>query len=465
MKKKVLSMLLVCVMAVSLVACGGGKDDNSKEGEGNTSQEKENPGEAPKSEENPEGTPEDAGEEVLLTAAWWGSQDRNDRFTGAFDAYTAGSPNVTFEFQINGFSDHLTALSASAASDTMPDLAMLQTDYLKTYTDAGKLLDLTPYIESGALDLSKVPENVIATGKVGEDVYGISAGSNAASLIYNKTLLEENGIEIKNLMSYEEFIEVCRAVYEKTGVKTQFDNMATWLQFLSRENGKPLFDGNALGADSAEVFLPFYEMVETGKSEGWLIDQGIQTANGGSTEEQALVKYTSPETQSWCSFFNSNQMVSLQAVAPEGVELDLVTMPCKDPAKAYYIRQAMCWTISAGSQNIDEAIAVLNWWINSEDANAIILGEPGVPANTDISDFVAGKLDDTTAKTFRYVTDVVISNSSAGDPPAENGASQVQGELANQVCEKVAYGELTAEEAAQEFFEQANAIMAAGASE
>ena len=453
MKKKLLSILLACAMVCTFAACG----DSEEQGGG---ADKEQGEETPDEEEPAGDETAGDGEAINLTAAWWGSQDRNDRFSNAFDAYTAENPNVTFEFQINTFSDHLTALSASAASDTMPDLAMLQTDYLKTYTDADKLLDLTPYIESGALDLSNVSESVISTGEVDGGVYGISAGNNAAALIYNKTLLEENGIEIKNLMNYEEFMDVCRQVYEKTGVKTQFDNMATWLEHLARENGTSLFDGNALGVESADVFLPFYEMVETGREEGWLIDQGIQTSNGTATEEQAIINYSSPETQSWCSFFNSNQMVAMQNSAPEGVELDLVTMPCSDPSKAYYIRQAMCWTIAAGSENVDEAVAVLNWWINSEEANGIILGEPGVPASTEMANYVAEQLDEATAKTFTFVTDVVTPNSAAGDPPAENGAAQVRDEVANGVCERVSYGELSAEEAAQEFFTQGNEIMA-----
>lgn len=441
MKKKLLAALLATTMVFSLTACGDTSTSESSTKASSTT-----------------------AEDVTLAVAWWGSQNRNDKFTAALDAYTADNPNVTFETQINGFSDHITAISASAASDTMPDLIMLQTDYLKPYTDADKLLDLTPYIESGALDLSNVSDSIISTGIIDGGIYGISAGNNAAALIYNKTLLEANDIEIDNYMNYEEFMDVCREVYQKTGVKTQFDNIATFLEFISRENGTGLFDGAALGADSYEIFLPFFEMIETGLKEGWLMDQSIKTANGGSTDAQAIVNYSTPETQSWCSFFNSNQMVAIQSVAPEGVELDLVTMPCEDPASAYYIRQAMCWTISAGSDNIDEAIEVLNYWINSEKANDIILGEPGVPASDKIATKVAAQLDETTAKTFNFVSEVVSPESSASNPPAESGASRVRDELAVELVEKIAYGEMTAEAAAKEFFDEANKIMADSAS-
>lgn len=455
MKRKILSVLLACVMVSSLTACGGeeaGKDDATKE---EITEEKDEAGDAEAASE--EG-------DVSLIAAWWGSQNRNDKFTAAFDAYTESNPNVTFEHQINTFGDHMTAVSAAAASDTMPDLVMLQTDYLKTYTDADKLLDLTPYIESGALDTSNISENVIATGMVGDGIYGISAGNNAGAMIYNKTLLDENGITIENFMDIDTFMDVCREVYEKTGVKTQIGNYGVWLEFMSRESGAPFFDGKALGAASADVYVPFFKMIENGYKEGWLLDQGIVTANGEELEAQAIVKYTSPETQSWCSFFNSNQMVALQSSAPEGMELDLVTMPIGDHKKAAYVRQAMCWSISANSANVDEAVAVLNWWINSEEANEIVMGEPGVPANSEIATYVSGMLDETTAKTFDYVNDIVIPNCSAGDPPAEAGAPRVRGELMTGVVEKVAYGEATAEEAAQELFEKGNAYMAEDAS-
>ena len=50
-------------------------------------------------------------------------------------------------------------------------------------------------MESGALDLSKVPQNIIDTGKVGDGLYAICAGVNAPAMLYNKTLTDSLGIE------------------------------------------------------------------------------------------------------------------------------------------------------------------------------------------------------------------------------------------------------------------------------
>lgn len=82
-----------------------------------------------------------------------------------------------------------------------------------------QLLDLNPYIESGALDVSNISDDVLAMGEIGDGNYGIAAGLNAGCLLYNKTLLDENGITLKDNMTLDEFIEVAKEVTEKTGYR------------------------------------------------------------------------------------------------------------------------------------------------------------------------------------------------------------------------------------------------------
>ena len=106
----------------------------------------------------------------------------------------AAQSTVTIESQTNGFSDHLTALSAAAASNDMPDMAMLQGAYYQQFVDGDLLVDLMPYVESGALDLSNVSESVLAATTIDGKLYGVCAGTNSPSVIYNKTLLDEAGI-------------------------------------------------------------------------------------------------------------------------------------------------------------------------------------------------------------------------------------------------------------------------------
>ena len=108
----------------------------------------------------------------------------------------------------------------------MADVVQMDKAYIKQYVDNGMLVDLQPYVDSGVIDLKNVDKTVQEFGKIGDGLYAVCIGVNSPALLYNKTLLTENGIEIRDNMTMEEFLEICRQGNEKTGYKTnlQYNN-------------------------------------------------------------------------------------------------------------------------------------------------------------------------------------------------------------------------------------------------
>ena len=84
--------------------------------------------------------------------------------------------------------------------------------YLNTYSEKGLLLDLTPYVESGALKIDDVNEGIVGSGKVGDGLYAVCIGVNAPALLYNKTLLDGAGIEVKDQMTLDEFVALSKEI-------------------------------------------------------------------------------------------------------------------------------------------------------------------------------------------------------------------------------------------------------------
>ena len=74
----------------------------------------------------------------------------------------------------------------------------------------------------GIIDLSQFSEGIVASASRDGHIYAVCSNVNAPALFYNKTLLEENGIEIHDYMTMDEFVDLSREVYEKTGHKTNF---------------------------------------------------------------------------------------------------------------------------------------------------------------------------------------------------------------------------------------------------
>ena len=398
-----------------------------------------------------------ADEPVTLTVAWWGSQSRNDKIQAALDLY-AKENNVKINTMTNTFTDHLPALSAAATSGDLPDLAMLQGAYYQKFVDGDLLVNLNPYIESGALDLKNVSDSILAATRIDGKLYGVCAGMNSPSIIYNKTLLDKNGIEIKDYMTMDEFAEKCAEIYKKTGYRTYINNVPQYIEMVCRGNGQILYENGKLGVNGPEDLLPVFKLLERGRNEGWLYDIGLAVGLDDS-ENQPIVHYTTPETGSWCSFYNSNQAAPMQDAAPEGVELALTTYGLDKQKESNYLREAMSWTVTSQSKHPDEAVKLLNWLINSPEANELIQADPGVPASSKAAEALADKLPPIQKRIFNYVTNVITPCCSPSNPPAGNGSNEVI-QLINDLDEKVQYGKMTAEEAANELFTEGNKIMA-----
>lgn len=155
-------------------------------------------------------------------------------------------------------------------------------------------------------------------------------------------------------MDLEAFAQKCAEIYEKTGLTTVINNPEMFIEYLLRADGKLLYDDGRLGADSPEDLLPYFELMERGRSEGWLIDYETWVSSGGDSAQQPIVT-----GKSWNCMWNGNQLSLLQAPCPEGVELDIVTWPTNDLAKSNYMQSAMGWGIGINTEHPDEAVALL----------------------------------------------------------------------------------------------------------
>lgn len=399
---------------------------------------------------------------VSLSVFWWGSQTRNERTQQILEMYAEENPNVTFDGQFSD--DYWTRMATLAAGHTLPDVVQMVYGYLAQYAEEDTLVDLTPYIEDGTIDLSNVSESVIETGKVGDGIYAICNGVNANALLYNKTLLDEAGIEIHDYMSVEEFKEVCRQVYEKTGYKTGLSyggyTSEYYMQHLLRSEGKHMYGDGALGVDSAEDVLPFFQLYEDGLNEGWLLDPSVYVERTrGQVQEDPMIYGSSPEYMSWCGFYHSNQLVAMQAAAQDGVDIALTTFPVDNPSDALWLNPSQFFCISTDSENPDEAAKLINYITNSVECNNVLLGERGVPISAVVAEAISENQSADDKEVVDYINNVITPNCSTIDPASPSQGSEVCAEL-DALTEKVMYGEISAQEASAEFFEKANEILA-----
>ena len=399
---------------------------------------------------------------VKLVFSWWGNQVRNERTQQVLDMYSNDNSNVTFDGQFSEYSDYWNKMATLAAGKALPDIIQMDYSKIQEYVDNGLLMDLTSYVDKGIIDTSDCDQKVVASGKIGDGLYGICNGVTAPALLYNKTLLDKYGIKVKDNMTMNDFIALSKEVKGKTGYKTNISyGTDQFLEYYLRGDNVTLFGNNKLGGTEAD-YIKFFNLYDNGLKEGWHINSSVfAELTIGSVEQDPMVYGTNPDNMSWCAFLYSNMYTAYAKAAPQGTEIGISTLPADAPIKADYIKPSQFFAISSTCKNPEEAAKVINYLTNSVDCNKVLLGERGIPISKKVTEAIAPLLDAGNQKAITFINDVVIPNSSVINPPQPSTANQVY-ELVKRLKEQVCYGKLSGSDAGKQLFEEGNKIMASG---
>lgn len=202
MRKRLISTLLVGTMAVSLVACGGGSSSGgSSSGGGSTAA---------------------SGNENTLTIFAWDPAFNIPAIQAAADAYKA---NVNADFVLDireqsGSSDIETAITTAASAgkyDNLPDIVLFQDHWIQQYVS--DYPDAWQNVNDVDIKWDDFSAEKLDYSTIDGVHYGVPVDGGTVITAYRVDLLEEAGYTIDDLtgISWKEFIEIGKAVKEKTG--------------------------------------------------------------------------------------------------------------------------------------------------------------------------------------------------------------------------------------------------------
>ncbi len=213
MKKQVLSAMLAGAMVVSLAACGGSSST----------------AEAPaKSDDAAASTPAAAtadvaseDENTISVAAW----DKNFNIPALKAAEADYQKNVNPDFKLNiieqsqssDVEDAITLAGSAGDYSTLPDIVLFQDHWINKYVQ--DYPDAWQDIDDADIDWSDFAEEKLSYSTIDGKHYGVPVDNGTVVAAYRTDLLEEAGYTIDDLTgcSWEKFIEIGKAVQEKTG--------------------------------------------------------------------------------------------------------------------------------------------------------------------------------------------------------------------------------------------------------
>jgi multiple sugar transport system substrate-binding protein len=402
--------------------------------------------------DDPKPAASDPNAKVELSVFWWGSDKRAELTNKALEAYTAKHPNVTFKKTSQANQGYFDKLATLTAGGDPPDIFQIDDNYLTEYAARKATLDLSPYVDSKKLDVSKFPPTLVGYAKVNDKLVGVPFGENTQGLVYNKTLLAKHSLpEPTTGMSWEDFIAWASKVTSTTKVPGTQDPSADYkaLWVWLRQQGKDLYKDGKIAFTQEDITKWFTLWKGARDAKATPTADVIHEGNVTDISKQLVVTGKAGTSWVW-----ANQLPELKKNTKD--DLGVIAYP-GDPS-AQWARASMYFSVFRDSKNKDVAVDVLNFLANDMEAGKILSTERGLPSNLDVRKAVADTVTDASLKNAIQVqTDLGTKFGQSPQVPPK-GHSKVRSELIK-AAEEAQFNRQTPEQAAAAFFTAASSAV------
>ncbi len=260
-------------------------------------------------------------ERTTIRVEWWGSQARHERTIRALQLYAREHPAVDIEYEYAAWNDYWTRLTTQAAGNDLPDVMQQDYQYLTEWVGRGLIVPLDDEVAAGVLDLSDAAESVIAGGRVGGRLYGVSLGVNSLCMMLDADLFAKAGLPLPaDEWTWADFERIALSLTRALGIPAVSGNIVHDHVWRSLYLGRGLWafaqDGRSLGYPAAEdaLFAEHLAMARRLVAAGAMIPYSeIVALRSKGVEDDRIVRGTSAITFLW-----SNQVVAAWTAA--GIE-------------------------------------------------------------------------------------------------------------------------------------------------
>lgn len=363
MKKTVRSMVaasLVGVMAVSLAGCGSNNQTPSE----TTAKETEVTGE--KTSETTAKETEATGEKITLRFMHdW--PEYETQFNQIIEDFEQLNPDIEIETTVITWDVLTKTLQTAFASGDAPDVTCCWLDRMGGFNALGAAYDLTEAMEAdGASWKNEFIPVSLDLGTVGEKILGVPFRSTCTVLVYNKTMLEENGWqEPKNQTELVELMEQVKA----KGIipliapgNPQGFQLASLTRTLAEpelyKSGK-LTSEEYLSGHLSDVSAE-YEIAGN-KIKDWIAKGYIDKNALALTKEEAATQFYTGKGLIY--FANNNELTALEENAAEaGIELGFMAFPPEEGVPTLLYNFGVDgWMVYSGTKYPEQSIRFLKY--------------------------------------------------------------------------------------------------------
>jgi multiple sugar transport system substrate-binding protein len=385
---------------------------------------------------------------VTLTVAWWGNDDRAQRYQEALELFGEQHPDITIQSSFTSFDDYWTARNTEAAAGALPDVMQFDSSFLRQYAGTGQLLDVGPYLGE-QIDTSQLNDQLIDSGRIEDAVYAVPTATNTLAMFYNPAVVDEVGMEPPSEdLTWDEFADWAAelsaagddhdpALYgtnDYTGIFWAF------LQHLVQEGVTPFTDDGQIGfteQDMADWLQSGDALREAGAF--FPIERNEQLApEGGFTVNEQAVE------MSWDNFLAGY-------VASSGQDdIAMLPVPSGSDGEKHLFSRTFQMAASATTEHPEEVATLLDFFVNEPEVGRIFgtsKGVPAVAAQRDAMELEPASVDQRVVDYEESVADQITEPA----PLPVEGFGSIEAEY-KRLGEELAYGSITVDEFVEQWF-------------
>lgn len=410
-------------------------------------------------EEESSSNQDNTDDQIELTIAWWGTSVHHEKYLDVIELFEEKNPNVKIVPQYSGWNGYWEKLATQAAGSNLPDVIQMDYSRLNEYVSRDLIKDLGKYQDEGILNLEDVSELYIDSGSINDKLYAIALGTNSSVLAYDPAMFEEAGVEpLEPGYTWDEYVETARELKDKLGDETYvniMDGLGDGFIHYLRQHGQWLYndENTEIGFDK-QMLVDYLNIFEPLREEGVVPTPEMVAAAAKGNEHRLIIDGESPT-----ELITSSQVSFVRELT--GRPIELTTLPdLPGGEKGHFIKPSLSFSVTTHATDETEKLAAefIDFFTTSKEANDILLGIRGTPIFPEMQEYLYPKLDEGTQKVFDYIT--LLEEEYARElypvPPAGQGEID---SLYDRLMEQYRYGNISAEELADQFVSDANEIL------
>lgn len=378
-------------------------------------------------------------EPVVMWGSWSGDQvdqleEQAARFNESQDEYEVSYvPQELVEEKL------LTAL----AGGQVPDVVLWDRYQTSLYAPKGALASIDEFVEKDGIDTSMFYGPALGEMEVDDTLYGLPLLVDNRSLLYNKTLLADAGVEAPT--NWDELKTAAEKLAVSSGGKlTQagldLSDPGLFNMYLAQAGGQLLNDDQTETAFNSPEGLEVLEFWQS-LLDADVYQQGFGDTGDSFAEGKTAMKLDGP----WA-------LSTLDKV--DGLDYGVVQPPAgPDGDKGAYMG-GFGLVIPEGAKNAEGAWEFMKWW-TTQPENGVAFGEIAgwIPANIEAA-------NDPYFTEDEHYAAFIEAMDYAQTRPNVQGFSDVEGKALVPALERFLSGEISAEQALKDAQEQGDQILA-----